>query len=108
MNSCCQSLLRCAALASLLLISACASKGATSLDEDADQPASVRAGQPQARCGNDRIDDGEECDGDDLDGVTCTSLGFDSGELSCDPTTCRLRVGACMRPSTDPMGGSGG
>ncbi|MFC1691770.1 hypothetical protein ACFL0W_06340, partial [Nanoarchaeota archaeon] len=35
-------------------------------------------------CGNDFVDDGEECDGVDLDGMTCGAFGYDSGVLSCD------------------------
>ena len=34
-------------------------------------------------CGNDIIEEGEDCDGTDLDGQTCLSLGFDGGTLVC-------------------------
>src|SRR5262249_20530490 len=34
-------------------------------------------------CGNDLTDPGETCDGTDLNGQDCRSLGFDSGALSC-------------------------
>lgn len=34
-------------------------------------------------CGNDKIDDQEECDGIDLNGRTCQILGFLDGKLAC-------------------------
>jgi hypothetical protein len=37
----------------------------------------------QPLCGNGVIDAGESCDGDELAGATCPSLGFAGGELSC-------------------------
>ncbi len=37
----------------------------------------------------------EECDGSDLDGRSCQSLGYDSGELSCDGQ-CRFDTGDCV------------
>ena len=33
---------------------------------------------PPATCGNGRIDPGEMCDGDQLDGYTCAGLGLDN------------------------------
>ncbi|HKO93293.1 MAG TPA: hypothetical protein VJU61_19190, partial [Polyangiaceae bacterium] len=49
-------------------------------------------------CGNGVIDDGEDCDGADLDGMTCDLLrpGF-SGELSCEPNICRFNQISCER-----------
>jgi len=35
------------------------------------------------QCGDGTISLGEDCDGDDLDGATCTSLGFVRGKLKC-------------------------
>ena len=37
-------------------------------------------------CGNDFIDDIEECDGIDLGGQTCVSRGYAAGDLACEPT----------------------
>jgi cysteine-rich repeat protein len=34
-------------------------------------------------CGNGIVNEGEECDSDDLDGETCVSLGYGGGSLSC-------------------------
>lgn len=35
-------------------------------------------------CGNGIIDGGEDCEGENLNSQTCQSLGFDSGDLTCD------------------------
>ena len=45
-------------------------------------------------CGNGRLDPFESCDGGVGD-LTCESLGFASGELSCDPTYCFLDTSRC-------------
>ena len=55
-------------------------------------------------CGNDRIDDDEECDGDVIDD-TCASLGYDSGSVSCT-SSCTLDTSGCStggtcQPSTE-------
>ncbi|WP_373045879.1 DUF4215 domain-containing protein [Vulgatibacter sp.] len=47
-------------------------------------------------CGNGQLDAGEDCDGDDFAGVTCSSLGFDGGELAC-ATDCSFSTAACTR-----------
>src|SRR5262249_13744244 len=39
----------------------------------------------QAGCGNGAIEAGEECDGSNLGGDSCTSLGFSGGSLVCKP-----------------------
>ena len=36
----------------------------------------------------------EDCDGNDLGGAACANLGFPSGTLRCDPTTCVSTGGA--------------
>jgi len=36
-----------------------------------------------ANCGNGSVDSGEDCDGTELDGETCSSLGYDQGDLAC-------------------------
>lgn len=45
-------------------------------------------------CGNNIKEDGEQCDGQDLGGVTCTSLGFTGGNLACT-STCVFEVNQC-------------
>jgi hypothetical protein len=44
-------------------------------------------------CGNGAVDSGEDCDGSELGGETCESLGYDGGELSC--ASCSHDVSAC-------------
>ena len=45
-------------------------------------------------CGNGVLDSGEQCDGVDLQGQTCASMGFGSGALSCSPL-CTFGSGQC-------------
>jgi Proprotein convertase P-domain len=46
-------------------------------------------------CGDGVISDGEQCDGNALDGNTCVSLGYSSGNLSCS-SDCRLNESDCV------------
>ena len=50
-----------------------------------------------ASCGNGLIEAGEQCDGVNLGGQTCTSLGYAGGPLTCG-TTCQRVVSACIVP----------
>ncbi|HUU01105.1 MAG TPA: hypothetical protein VM425_06695 [Myxococcota bacterium] len=45
-------------------------------------------------CGDDRIDTGEQCDGDRLNGQTCEDQGFTSGVLSCT-NDCNFDTSGC-------------
>lgn len=54
-------------------------------------------------CGNGVLDPGEECDGDDLRGETCESLGFREGSLSCTEE-CEFKTSECGDP---PVCGDG-
>jgi hypothetical protein len=47
-----------------------------------------------ALCGNAQIDPGEQCDGANLDGKICQSLGFYSGVLACAPD-CTFDTSGC-------------
>lgn len=49
----------------------------------------------QAVCGNDIKENGEQCDGDDLGGASCKSLGYINGSLSCLAGLCRLDATDC-------------
>jgi hypothetical protein len=58
------------------------------------------------QCGNNQADLGEQCDGTDLDGATCTSLGFTGGTLVCTGCAyytggCTLAVGTCGNGSIE-------
>lgn len=106
-------LLRLAAV--LALTTGACAKGATTLDEDANQntPALGSSGNGggagsngASPCGNGRIDDGEDCDGTMLGSVTCENLGFTGGQLSCDPQTCMYETSMCTRGN--PGGGGNG
>ncbi|MGH1346577.1 MAG: lamin tail domain-containing protein [Nannocystales bacterium] len=51
-------------------------------------------------CGNDMLDGREACDGAELDGATCESLGFASGDLSC-ADDCTYDTAACESCGND-------
>jgi hypothetical protein len=51
---------------------------------------------PRGSCGNGRTDDGDSCDGADLRGETCESLGFTGGRLRCTGD-CEVDVSDCRR-----------
>ncbi|MCZ7686684.1 MAG: DUF4215 domain-containing protein [Sandaracinaceae bacterium] len=46
------------------------------------------------RCGNGAIDAGEQCDGTNLNGASCASLGFTAGTLSCG-ASCLYNTNSC-------------
>jgi hypothetical protein len=46
-------------------------------------------------CGDGTLDAGEECDGSNLGGESCTTVGFGSGALACGPG-CRFDTSACV------------
>ncbi len=45
-------------------------------------------------CGNGVIDEGEDCDGEDFGGLTCKSLGYETGNLVCTQY-CTLDTSKC-------------
>ena len=57
-------------------------------------------------CGNGVIDSGEECDGSNLAGQTCSSRGFSGGSLSCN-SNCTINTSQCTS-APPPSGGGGG
>jgi len=46
-------------------------------------------------CGNNIAEDGEACDGFDLNGGTCQNQGFDTGTVSCQPDCLAFDVSQC-------------
>ncbi|MEM6290720.1 MAG: lamin tail domain-containing protein [Myxococcota bacterium] len=53
-------------------------------------------------CGNEMLDEGEDCEGDDLAGATCESLGFLSGDLAC-AKNCSFDTSACVSCGDDAV-----
>ncbi len=52
-----------------------------------------------AQCGNNIKDPGEECDGSDLGGKTCSNLGLGSGSLTC--VNCGIITTGCSNQSNN-------
>ena len=50
-------------------------------------------------CGNGTIEQGEDCDGVNLDNRTCQDLGYPGGDLGCD-ATCHFDVSQCVGADT--------
>ena len=52
-------------------------------------------------CGDGVVDAGEQCDGGDLNGQTCLSLGYaGGGALSCNPSSCQYDISQCIDDGT--------
>lgn len=49
-------------------------------------------------CGNAVIEGSEDCEGSDLGGQSCSSLGFSGGDLSCD-IACSFDISMCILPT---------
>lgn len=65
-----------------------------------DVAAASATGGSLPGCGNGIVDvPGEQCDGSDLAGATCTSLGFAGGALACDGG-CALDTASCQSTAT--------
>ena len=58
-------------------------------------------------CGDGVITEGEECDGSNLDGKTCVSLGYTGGTLACK-ADCTFDKSACTSGGGGGPGGGGG
>lgn len=54
------------------------------------------AQQPVAICGNNTAEAAEQCDGTDLRGATCASLGLGAGTLACGPG-CTYNTSGCAQ-----------
>ena len=52
---------------------------------------------PGYLCGNGKARMGEQCDGSDLSGATCETLGYANGVLACHPN-CSFDVTGCVGP----------
>jgi hypothetical protein len=65
-------------------------------DGDGDPTTGDGDGDPNPVCGNGLVDDGEQCDGGNLGGFSCTDLGYSGGTLACDPITCTYDASGCV------------
>lgn len=64
-------------------------------------------GDGDAICGNGLVDDGEQCDGGNLNGFSCTDLGYSGGTLGCDAITCTYDASGCITGGTNGGGTTG-
>jgi hypothetical protein len=78
----------------------------TTGDGDGDQTTGDGDGDPTGGCGNGIVDPGEQCDGGNLNGFSCTDLGYSGGTLGCDPVTCTYDASGCVT-NTDGGGTTG-
>ena len=56
-------------------------------------------------CGDGQIDGSEKCDGSNLGGQSCGSLGFSGGTLSCN-NTCQFNTSGCTKCGDGKISGS--
>lgn len=82
--------------------------GGTDADRDDgavwDALAKDASADAEVFCGNDLIEGDEECDGANLDGETCQSMGFPLGDLACrscsfDLSDCNNNCGGVNQPA---------
>jgi len=75
------------------------SNGATStgsVDSSGGTPMTTGPAETDGgNCGNGVIDAGEQCDGADLQGFDCASLGLNGGTLNCDAMMCTFDTSMC-------------
>lgn len=57
-------------------------------------------------CGNGVLDQGEACDGANLGGETCVTLGYDAGTLSCNQASCIFNTTGCTIETCVPLLGA--
>jgi len=58
-------------------------------------PDACRTNCKRAYCGDDVVDVFEDCEGNNLSGETCKTLGYDGGVLKCDPVYCEFDDSRC-------------
>src|SRR5574342_391374 len=52
-------------------------------------------------CGDSVVEGQEDCEGSNLNGKSCTSLGYSGGGLSCD-IACSFDTSSCISPTPTP------
>lgn len=55
-----------------------------------------------AVCGNGNAEAGEQCDGSDFNGLSCSSYGYNSGSLVC--SNCQIGIGNCYNTNSAVCG----
>lgn len=68
---------------------------------EASSASNVNATVKISVCGNEVVENGEDCENGDLQGKTCSNLGYSSGNLSCD-ISCSFDTSSCVVPSITP------
>ena len=53
------------------------------------------SGDPLAKCGNSKLEPGEDCDGSMLDNMSCKAFGYTGGTLGCNASSCKFDTTAC-------------
>lgn len=61
-----------------------------------DEGTTLDETQGSTECGNDVVEEGEDCDGTDANGLSCTDLGLSGGVLPC--VQCQLDASVCGPP----------
>ena len=52
-------------------------------------------------CGDDIVEGSEDCEGSNLNGKACASLGYAGGDLTCD-IACTFATSSCIAPTPTP------
>ncbi len=71
------------------------------------QTGSVQATVKVSVCGNDLVEADEECDNSDFNNQSCSSFGFNTGDLSCN-ADCTVDTSDCSGNNGGGGGGGGG
>lgn len=79
----------------------------TTTTTDSGEDTTTTTSDTGGACGNGVIDDGEQCDGGNLGGFSCSDLGYSGGTLACDPVTCTYDASGCTTDTTTSGGTSG-
>ena len=75
----------------------CANRADGKTDCDLSKKVCVKPQEPQDKCGNGSVDEGESCDGSDLGGKSCSSWNgeYVDGQLACN-STCGYDTTGCV------------